>query len=50
MVRQVRVELGGCSTGRGEGTYNVAYCYQSTYYALKPNSNPPQVSLLLILN
>lgn len=49
MVRQVRGGLGGCSTGRGEGTYNVACCYQSTYYALKPNSNPPQVSLLLIL-
>jgi hypothetical protein len=20
-----------------------AYCYQSVYYALKPNSNPPEV-------
>ena len=49
MVRQVRGGLGGCSTGRGEGTHNVVYCYQSTYYALKPNSNLPQVSLLLIL-
>jgi hypothetical protein len=31
----------------GEGvtrnSYTTAYCYQSVYYALKPNSNPPEV-------
>ena len=31
----------------GEGvtrnSYTTAYCYQSVYYTLKPNSNPPEV-------
>jgi hypothetical protein len=31
----------------GEGvtrnSYTTAYCYQSMYYALKPNSSPPEV-------
>jgi hypothetical protein len=31
----------------GEGvtrnSYTTAYCYQSVYYALKPNSSPPEV-------
>jgi hypothetical protein len=24
-------------------SYTTAYCYQSVYYALKPNSSPPEV-------
>jgi hypothetical protein len=24
-------------------SYTTAYCYQSMYYALKPNSSPPEV-------
>ncbi len=29
--------------GMARNTYTAAYCYQSVYYALKPNSNPPEV-------
>ncbi|KAK4027499.1 hypothetical protein OUZ56_016545 [Daphnia magna] len=30
------------SSQQAKNMFTVAYCYQSTYYALKPNSNPPE--------
>jgi len=40
-ARTVMVPVSG--EGVARTTYTVAYCYQSVYYALKPNSNPPEV-------